>query len=138
MLDYEEMAKHALEIPRPEFAKNVQKNDIIVAGRNFGGGSSREEAPMVLSVLGIGCIIAESFSRLFYRNAFNIGLPVLEVEHATEQITDGQRITVSLREGTIHIEKRDRVVKCRPVPEFMMNILRAGGAVQMFKLALSK
>lgn len=133
LLDYEKMAKHALEIPRPEFARNVKKNDIIVAGKNFGGGSSREEAPMILSVLGVGCIIAESFARLFYRNAINVGLPAIEVKDAPARISEGQKLMVSFKKGVIKIVDTDEVIEYQPIPEFMMDILRAGGAVQYYK-----
>ncbi len=133
LLDYEEMAKHALEIPRPEFAQNVKENDIIIAGRNFGGGSSREEAPMILTILGVGCIAAESFARIFYRNAINVGLPVIEIKNATERIVDGQQLTVFLKDGQVKITDTGELIKFMPIPAFMMDILRAGGAIQYYK-----
>ncbi|TFF91499.1 3-isopropylmalate dehydratase, partial [Candidatus Thorarchaeota archaeon] len=86
ILDYSEMAKHTFEIPRPVFASKVRRDDVVVAGSNFGGGSSREEAPRVLYELGVGCVVAESFARIFYRNSFNLGLPLLLVPNVAKLV----------------------------------------------------
>ncbi len=134
ILDYEEMARHALEIPRPGLAEQIRPGDVIVAGRNFGGGSSREEAPRVLQVLGIGCVIAESFARLFYRNAFNIGLPALILRDAHTRFNDGENVTVDVARGEVRLEERGVLLHCEPVPPLMMRLLEAGGAVALYKM----
>lgn len=133
LLDYNEMARHALEIPRPDFVENVSPGDVIVAGKNFGAGSSREEAPQVLKVLGVGSIIAESFARIFYRNAFNIGLPAIILEKATEIIQDGETVVIDLVAGILRIPGRNIEVQIQAIPEAMMALLRAGGAVARYK-----
>ena len=133
ILDYSEMAKHAFEIPRPEFARNAKRGDIVVAGENFGSGSSREEAPHVLLELGVGCVVAESFSRLFYRNAFNIGLPALIVPNITTSVKDGMTLEVNLVKGTVSVVETGQVFRGQPLPPLMLDILRAGGAVPWFR-----
>ena len=131
MLDYSEMAKHTFEIPRPEFAKEAKPGDIVVAGKNFGGGSSREEAPAVLKTLGTGGIVAESFARIFYRNGFNIGLPLMIVPSITSEIEDGAAVTVDFTEGKLTIDD-SRVLSGEPLPVLMQELLETGGAVQMY------
>jgi 3-isopropylmalate/(R)-2-methylmalate dehydratase small subunit len=131
ILDYSEMAKYAFEIPRPEFAGQAKPGDIVVAGRNFGGGSSREEAPAVLKTLGIGCVVAESFARIFYRNGFNIGLPLMVVPGATSEIEDGAALTIDFLEGTLTIDD-SKVLSGEPFPALMRDMIDAGGAVQMY------
>ncbi|MCF2136769.1 MAG: 3-isopropylmalate dehydratase small subunit [Candidatus Thorarchaeota archaeon] len=133
LLDYAEMAKHALEIPRPDFAKEVRAGDVIVAGRNFGSGSSREEAPQVLKQLGVSCVVAESFARIFYRNSFNIGLPAIVLKDATLQIRDGEDLAIDLEEGRITVIDRGAQLQIDPIPPFMMALLKAGGAVAKYK-----
>ncbi len=131
MLDYSDMAKHTFEILRPEFAKDVKPGDIVVAGKNFGGGSSREEAPAVLKTLGIGCIVAESFARIFYRNGFNIGLPLLVVPSISSEIEDGTVVTIDFTGGKLTLDD-SRVLLGEPVPVIMQEMLEAGGAVQRY------
>ncbi|MFW9944394.1 MAG: 3-isopropylmalate dehydratase [Candidatus Sifarchaeia archaeon] len=131
MLDYSEMAKHTFEILRPEFAKEAKPNDIVVAGKNFGGGSSREEAPAVLKTLGIGCIVAESFARIFYRNGFNIGLPLMVVPGISSEIEDGAAVRIDFTEGKLTMDD-SRVLSGEPLPGLMQEMLDAGGAVQMY------
>ncbi|MFQ5832619.1 MAG: 3-isopropylmalate dehydratase small subunit [Candidatus Thorarchaeota archaeon] len=133
LLNYKKMAKHALEIPRPEFAEKVKKNDIIVAGRNFGGGSSREEAPRVLVELGVGCVVAESFARIFYRNGFNVGLPLMIVPEAATKIKDGMNLTIDFMEGTVSVKDEGQILQGEPIPGFMREILNAGGAVKWYR-----
>jgi 3-isopropylmalate/(R)-2-methylmalate dehydratase small subunit len=133
LLSYKEMAKHALEILRPDFPTNVKKNDVIVAGRNFGSGSSREEAPQVLKELGTGCIVAESFSRIFYRNGFNVGLPLMMVKGVSSNVEDGDALTVDFTEGTLINNDSGKVLQGEPLPTFMREILEAGGAVSRYK-----
>lgn len=133
ILDYSIMAKHTFEIPRPMFASKVKKNDIVIAGRNFGGGSSREEAPKVLLELGVGCVVAESFARIFYRNSFNIGLPLLILPNVAKLVQDGETVAVDLCEGTLKIKKKGDILHGKPLPSRMLNLLNAGGAVEWFK-----
>ncbi|MFX1262290.1 MAG: 3-isopropylmalate dehydratase [Promethearchaeota archaeon] len=133
LLEYEEMAKHTLEIPRPDFAAGIKKNDVVVAGRNFGAGSSREEAPQVLKTIGIGCVIAESFSRIFYRNGFNVGLPLMIVNDVSSSVEDGDTLTVDFTSGTVTIEQSGKALQGAPLPPFMREILEAGGAVERYK-----
>lgn len=133
LLSYEEMAKHALKIPRPEFATGVKKDDVIVAGRNFGSGSSREEAPRVLKELGVGCIVAESFSRIFYRNGFNVGLPLMLVKGVSSNVEDGNILTIDFTEGTLTNNDSGKVLQGEPLPPFMREILESGGAVSRYK-----
>jgi 3-isopropylmalate/(R)-2-methylmalate dehydratase small subunit len=136
------MAKHAFEIPRPEFASAVRKpefasavrkNDIIIAGKNFGGGSTREEAPQILVKSGIGVVVAESFGRLFYRNGFNVGLPLMTVPKVTSVVRDGMKITVDLSEGALRVDETGEVLKGDALPQMMLDLLRAGGAVPWFR-----
>ena len=114
--DFEELAEHAMEDIDLNFAPNVQKGDIIVAGRNFGCGSSREHAPMVLKVKGVQCIIADSFARIFYRNAINIGLPALEIGKEVEKIEAGDELEVNLTKGEIKIVNKGLVINTKPLP----------------------
>jgi 3-isopropylmalate/(R)-2-methylmalate dehydratase small subunit len=133
ILDYSEMAKHTFEIPRPVFASKVRRDDVVVAGSNFGGGSSREEAPRVLYELGVGCVVAESFARIFYRNSFNLGLPLLLVPNVAKLVEDGETVTVNLLDGTTTVQGKGDVIHGKPLPERMLNLLRAGGAVEWYK-----
>ncbi len=134
LLDYKEMAKHTFEIPRPLFASRVKENDVIVAGRNFGSGSSREEASKVLMHSGIRCVVAESFARIFYRNSFNIGLPLLIIPNISKLVTDGEIVIINLLRGTLTVKENGDVVHGNPLPERMLEILKAGGAVPWYKM----
>jgi 3-isopropylmalate dehydratase small subunit len=138
ILDYTEMAKHTFEIPRPSFASKVKKNDVVIAGRNFGGGSSREEAPRVLLESGVGCVVAESFARIFYRNGFNVGLPLLIVQNAAKLVKDGETVAVNLVEGTLTVRGTGDVIHGRPLTERILNLLRAGGAVEWYRKTAGK
>ena len=112
LLDYNEMAKHTFEVPRPVFTSKVKKNDIVIAGSNFGGGS---------------------FARIFYRNSFNIGLPLLIISNASKLVKDGETVTVNLLDGTLTIKDKGDVIHGKPLPERMLEILKAGGAVPWYK-----
>lgn len=131
--DFDELAEHAMEDIDTTFAPNVEKGDIIVAGRNFGCGSSREHAPMVLKVKGVKCIIAESFARIFYRNAINIGLPALEIGKDVEKIEAGDELSVDLAKGEIKIVNKDIIIKTKPLPEFVQKIVEVGGWINYLK-----
>ena len=131
--DFNELAEHAMEDIDETFAPNVQKNDIIVAGRNFGCGSSREHAPMVLKVKGVKCIIADSFARIFYRNAINIGLPALEIGKEVEKIEAGDELEVDLAKGEIKIVNKGVTINTKPLPEFVQKIADCGGLINYVK-----
>jgi 3-isopropylmalate dehydratase small subunit len=131
--DTNELAKHCFADLRPGFADNAVEGDLLVAGINFGCGSSREHAPLALRAAGISVVIAKSFARIFYRNAFNIGLPILECEEAAEAFDEKQRARVDLKTGEIaNLEKGDSCF-AKPIPDFMMKIIQAGGLVNYIK-----
>ncbi len=127
--DRKELATHAMEDIDKEFVKKVKKDDIMVAGKNFGCGSSREHAPMVIKEAGAGCVIAESFARIFFRNAINIGLPILECPEAAKEINPGDRVSVDFDRGVIMDETTGREFKAQPFPEFMQKIIDNNGLV---------
>ena len=118
---------------RPGFSKKVSSGDIIVGGNNFGCGSSREHAPLALKESGIGAVIAKSFARIFYRNSFNIGLPLLESEEAVDSIGEGDRISVDFTTGEIVNNHGENRFFSKPIPDFMREIIRAGGLVEYIK-----
>ena len=131
--DFKELSEHAMEDIDTSFAANVQPGDIMVAGRNFGCGSSREHAPIVLQQKGIKCIIADSFARIFYRNAINIGLPALEIGKEVEKIEAGDELTVDLAKGKINIVNKGITIHTNPLPEFVQKIADAGGLINFVK-----
>lgn len=128
----DELAKHAMEALVPGFAEKVSRGDIIVAGKNFGCGSSREQAPLVLKHIGIGAVIAESFARIFYRNAINIGLPALECKEAY-RISDGDILEVDLAKGRIENLTKNETYEFKPIPQALLEILLEGGLVNYVK-----
>ena len=129
--DFNELAEHAMEDSKENltvnFAANVKPGDIVVAGKNFGCGSSREHAPMVLKVKGVKCIIADSFARIFYRNAINIGLPILECPSASTAIREGDTVSVNFDTGVITDETTGETFQAEPFPPFIQKIIRSGG-----------
>lgn len=125
--DPEELAKHCMEDADPEFPGKVKKGDIIVAGKNFGCGSSREHAPIAIKAAGVSCVIAKSFARIFFRNSINIGLPIFECEEAAEKINEGDIIKVDAATGNINNLTTNEVYQAVPFPEFMQDIINAGG-----------
>ena len=125
----EEMAAHALEDLDPEFASQVLPGDIIVAGRNFGCGSSREHAPLAIKGTGVGCVIAVSFARIFYRNSINIGLPVLICPEAAREARDGDEMAVDLARGAVENTTQGRSYQAAPFPEMLQKIIAAGDLV---------
>jgi 3-isopropylmalate dehydratase small subunit len=131
--DEEELAKNCFVDLRPDFVGKVQVGDVIVAGKNFGCGSSREHAPWALKGAGIRVIIAKSFARIFYRNAFNIGLPLLESDQASDDLEEGDQVSVDLLTGKISNESKDQHFSAKPIPDFMMEIIQAGGLVNHLK-----
>lgn len=118
---------------RPDFAAQVSAGDIIIAGKNFGCGSSREHAPLAIKTAGVAAIIAESFARIFYRNAFNIGLILLEAEEAGKVFRDGEQIEIDLDSGKITGLESGIYVQARPIPEFMQKLVESGGLVEYIK-----
>ena len=123
----EAMKKYTFESLDPVFSKKVSPGDIIVAGENFGCGSSREQAPSVLKALGIQAVIAKSFARIFYRNSINIGLPVIVCKELYDYIEDGGLASLDLSSGTVTVG--EKVFSCTKLPEYMQNILNAGGLI---------
>ena len=128
--DPQELARHCMEDAAPAFAQEVKPGDIIVAGKNFGCGSSREHAPLCIKAAGISCVIAAGFARIFYRNAFNIGLPILESPEASEASRQGDELEVDLATGEIRNLTRDRTFMAQPVPPFMQELLGDGGLIK--------
>jgi 3-isopropylmalate/(R)-2-methylmalate dehydratase small subunit len=118
---------------RPEFRSGVQPGDILVAGNNFGCGSSREHAPLAIKASGVSAVVARSFARIFYRNAFNIGLPILECGDAADLFSEGQRISVDLETGEIREVHQDVRTLAKPLPEFMREMIQAGGLLAYIK-----
>jgi 3-isopropylmalate/(R)-2-methylmalate dehydratase small subunit len=123
----EEMAKHVFEEHDPGFRGKVRQEDIVIGGNNFGCGSSREHAPLALRYVGVGCVIAESFARIFYRNCINIGLPALECPGILEAVKTGDELEVDVSEGVIRNITHNTDQKFNPLPEFMVEVLNAGG-----------
>ena len=131
--DAKELALHCMEDIDTEFVKNVNKGDIMVAGWNFGCGSSREHAPLVIKTCGTGCVIAKNFARIFYRNAINIGLPILECPEAAEEINAGDEVEVNFDTGVITDKTTGKTYKAQPFPEFIQNIIAKGGLLASLK-----
>ncbi len=129
----QELALHCMEDIDKEFVKNVQVGDVMVAGWNFGCGSSREHAPLVIKTCKTGCVIAKSFARIFYRNAINIGLPILECEEAAEEIKQGDVVSVNFDTGVITDETTGKIYKAQPFPPFIQNIISKGGLLASLK-----
>ena len=127
--DPKTLAAHCMEDLDQAFAEDVQPGDIIVGGRNFGCGSSREHAPISIKGAGVSCIIAESFARIFFRNAINIGLPILESPEAVEDAQKGDRLAVDLVAGTITNQRTGKAYQASPYPPFVLGIINAGGLV---------
>ena len=131
--DPELLKVHCMEDIDADFVKNVKPGDIIVAGRNFGCGSSREHAPVAIKACGVSCVIAEDFARIFYRNSINMGLPILECKEAFELIENGDEVEVDFETGIITDITRDLVFKSKPFPPFIQSIIDAGGLVEYTK-----
>ena len=131
--DPKELATHAMEDIDAEFVKKMQPGDIVVATRNFGCGSSREHAPLVLKENGVSCVIASSFARIFYRNAINIGLPILECEAAANSIDDGDTVSVNFDTGVITNETKGESYQAAAFPPFIQSIIKAGGLLKSLK-----
>ncbi len=131
--DAAELSKHCMEDIDDTFVDNVNAGDIIVAGANFGCGSSREHAPLVIKTCGVSCVIAKSFARIFYRNAINIGLPILECEQAADEIEQGDEVEIDFDSGKIFNKTKDKEYSATPFPEFIQNIIKSGGLLNSIK-----
>src|SRR5689334_22216497 len=132
-IDPIELAKNAFCEVKPEYAKSVRPSDVIVAGQNFGCGSSREHAPIAIKGSQVKCVIAASFARIFFRNAINIGLPILECPEAAAEISEGDEIEVDLATGEIFDRTNGQQYQARPLPEFVLKIAEAGGIINFLK-----
>ena len=127
--DAQELAAHCMEDIDAEFAGRVRQGDIVVAGRNFGCGSSREHAPIAIKASGVACVVAESFARIFYRNALNIALPILECPDAARAIASGDEVSVDIESGEIADLTTGERFAAEPFPPFMQELIKAGGLV---------
>jgi len=128
--DAGELARHCMEAADAAFAGQVRPGDMIIAGKNFGCGSSREHAPLAIKAAGVSCVIAAGFARIFYRNAFNIGLPILESLEAAEVCRQGDEMEVDLGTGEIRNMTRDRTLIARSIPPFMQELIKDGGLIK--------
>lgn len=128
--DEEWLAQHCMEDIDASFASNVQKGDIMVAGANFGCGSSREHAPIAIKASGISCVIASTFARIFYRNAINIGLAILECDEASREINDGDEVEIDFNTGIINDVTTGKSYQSQPFPEFIQKIISNGGLMK--------
>ena len=131
--NYAELAEHCMEDIDKDFVKKVNNGDVIVAGWNFGCGSSREHAPLVIKTCGTGCVIAKSFARIFYRNSINIGLPILECEQAADEINADDEVKVDFDTGIITDITTGKTYKAQPFPPFIQNIIKCGGLLKSLK-----
>ena len=127
--DPKELAAHCMEDIDPLFTEKVTKGDLIAAGRNFGCGSSREHAPIAIKAAGVSCVIAETFARIFYRNAINIGLPIIECPEAAKRIEEGDEVEVDFDSGMIYNRTRNEKYQGQSFPEFMQRIIASGGLI---------
>jgi len=131
--DPKELAKHCMEDIDAEFVNKVKDGDIIVADKNFGSGSSREHAPIAIKASGISCVVASTFARIFYRNAINIGLPILECEEAVKAIEAGNELEVDFSKGLIKNLTKNEEYQAEPFPEFIQEIIAADGLIEYIK-----
>ncbi|MFH0732055.1 MAG: 3-isopropylmalate dehydratase small subunit [Candidatus Omnitrophota bacterium] len=129
--DPRELAKHLMEDLRPDFYKQINNGDFIVAGSNFGCGSSREQAPLAIKYAGISAVLAKSFARIFFRNGINVGLMLLECD--TDKINEGDSIVVDLEKMLMHNKTKGAAISIKPLPDFMLRILNDGGLIEHFK-----
>jgi len=136
--DPAELARHCMEDADPDFPLKVKPGDIIVAGKNFGCGSSREHAPIAIKAAGVSCVIAGTFARIFYRNAFNIGLPIFESPEAAEDVGEGDEVAVDPETGTIKNLTTGKTYRAAPVPPFMRQIIAAGGLINYVAARVKK
>ena len=134
--DPNELKKYCMEEVDKDFAKNVKSGDIMVGQKNFGCGSSREHAPIAIKGCGVSCVIAETFARIFYRNSFNIGLPIIESAEAASKIENGDEVEINFDTGAIKNITKNETYKGQPYPEFIQKIVQSGGLVNYVKGSL--
>lgn len=128
--DPQELAAHCMEDADPAFVSKMKPGDIIIGGENFGCGSSREHAPIAIKAAGISCVVAKSFARIFYRNAFNMGLPIFESKELPEEIKEGEEIVIDSVKGTITLAARNKTYTINPIPPFMEQLIADGGLMK--------
>ena len=128
--DPQELAAHCMEDADPTFVSKIKKGDIILGGENFGCGSSREHAPIAIKAAGISCVVAKSFARIFYRNAFNMGLPIFESAELWSAIADGREIAIDSAKGTITVLNENKTFHIHPIPHFMEQLIADGGLMK--------
>ncbi|MCS7203623.1 MAG: 3-isopropylmalate dehydratase small subunit [Thermodesulfovibrio sp.] len=136
--DPKELAKHVMEDADPEFPSKVRPGDIIVAGKNFGCGSSREHAPLAIKAAGVQAVVAKSFARIFFRNAFNIGLPIFEVPDLVDESQDRDEIEIDMSTGDIINLTNSKRYKTKPIPDFMQELIKSGGLIEWVKKRLKE
>ena len=136
--DPKELAAHVMEDADPQFSAKAQSGDIIVAGKNFGCGSSREHAPLAIKAAGLACVVAESYARIFYRNAFNIGLTIMECPEATAEAQTGHVLRIDTTTGEITNVTLDRSYSAKPIPAFMQELIGAGGLMEYVRKGMMK
>lgn len=128
--DPKELAKHCMEDADPDFVNKMKPGDIIIGGENFGCGSSREHAPIAIKAAGISCVVAKSFARIFYRNSFNMGLPIFECRELADNIAEGTEISIDSVKGTITIRDTQKTFSINPIPPFMEQLIADGGLLK--------
>lgn len=131
--DLDELARHCMEDLDATFVNRVKKGDIMVGGQNFGCGSSREHAPLAIKASGISCVVAKTFARIFYRNAINIGLPILECPELVDEAEEGDRLNIDLDKGEIINYNKGKTYRMEPSPEFIQEIIKSGGLIPYIK-----
>lgn len=131
--DVQAMREHVFEPLRPDFAKNVRAGDVIIAGKNFGCGSSREQAPAALKELKVGAIVSKSFARIFYRNAINLGIPAIECDEIQDEVEEGDVLEINIVQGKIVHQRLNKVYDTIKMPEFLLEIFKYGGLVEYMK-----
>jgi len=138
LMDPKDLAKHALEGLDPAFPEKAKNGVIVVGGRNFGCGSSREQAPLALKYSGVKCVVAESFARIFFRNAINIGLPVVECKGIWESVENGDELTVDFDKGEVRNTSKGKTLRTTKLPDFILEILSDGGLIENLQRRLKK
>jgi 3-isopropylmalate/(R)-2-methylmalate dehydratase small subunit len=138
LIDPKDLAMHAMEGLDPKFPEKAEKGVIVVGAKNFGCGSSREQAPLALKYAGVQCVLAESFARIFYRNSINIGLPVIEVKGISKAVDDGDEVSVDLETGKIQNLTKKQTLQGTKLPPFIMEILSDGGLIENLRKRMNK
>jgi 3-isopropylmalate dehydratase small subunit len=138
LIDPKVLGQHAMEGLDPTFTKKAKDGIILIAGKNFGCGSSREQAPIALKYAGVKCVVAESFARIFYRNSINIGLPVVECKNVSGKAEEGDALTVDLKAGTVRNESKEVTLNATQLPPFVLEILSDGGLIENLRKRMKK